>query len=177
MSLLDHGVMGDTTCWTVDARGSRLELEMRVGGLLPVRGRFTGVRGRLDVGDDLASCAVQVDVDATSLTAGSARRDAVLDRAGVLDPAAGPVITYRSRAVRAVPRGGWLVLGVLGTDRCAVPLRLEVAEPQWGPSGALLHARGEITRDEVVRLLARPGAGVLLGPVARLDLALALRPG
>jgi polyisoprenoid-binding protein YceI len=176
MTLLDHGVVGDTTCWTVDAQGSRLELEMRVGGLLPVRGRFTGVRGRLDVGDDPTGCAVRVDVDTASLTAGSARRDAVLHRAGILDPAAGPVITFRSRAVRPEPHGGWQVLGVLGTDRGEAPLRLAVAEAQRGPTCALVRARGEITRDVVLALLAHPGAGALLGPTARLDLALALRP-
>ena len=43
-------------------------------------------------------------------------------------------------------------------------------------SGATLRAYGEITREDVVRLLTRPGAAALLGPTAGLDLTLGLYP-
>ena len=176
MTLLDQLATGRR--WVVDAGRSRVELEMHVAGLVAVRGRFTRVRGHLDRPDESGEegCAVHVDVEAASLTTGSACRDAVLNAAGIIDTAAGPLITYRSRTLRPAPHGGWQVLGVIGTARCALPLRLAVGDPETTPEGVMLHGRGELSRDDVVRLVARSGAAVLMGPTATLDLTLALRP-
>jgi len=172
MTRLDHLLAGRTrgVC-TVDPAASRVELTMRVCGLLGLRGRFTDVHGHVEWDDDPARCRVHVDVDTASLTAGSARRDAVLAAAGIIDPEAGPVITFRSHSIRSDP-GGWRIDGVLGTDRCALPLRLAVGEPETLPGALRLRARGRVSRDDVVALVARPSAGVLLGPHAQLDLTL-----
>lgn len=171
---LDLDLTGSDT-WTVDGTRSCVALTMRVCGMLGLRGRFTRVRGHLERAPDAASCRVHVDVDTASLTAGSVRRDALLAAAGVIDPAAGPMITFRSHAITEHGRG-WRIGGVLGTDRCAVPLHLHAGPLEPDGDGLALRATGRVTRDEVLRLVARPGAGVLLGPEARLDLTLAVRP-
>lgn len=160
---------------TVDAAASRLELTMRIGGLLGVRGRFTRLTGHVGVDPDPRACTGAVTVDLASLTAGSPRRDAVLAAAGIVDPAAGPVVTYRSTAVTR-DAGGWRIDGVLATERAARSVRLDVDRlPDPGrPVRHLVHARGVLSRADVVALVAHPGAAPLLGREARLDLALAV---
>lgn len=162
--------------WAVDADGSRVEMAVRVCAMVGLRGRFTGVRGHVELGAGPAGCRLHVDVDTGSLTTGSARRDAVLAAAGIIDPAAGPVLTYRSHVIATDPRGGWRIDGVLGTSRCALPLRLVAAAPERLPDGLRMRARGRVTREQILRLLAAPGAGVLLGSHAQLDLTLVVRP-
>lgn len=182
MSILDHTPAGlRAGRWTVDPQRSRLELDMRVAGMVGLRGRFTGMSGHLDLGRDTGpdlgpgppGGAVFVEVETGSLTTGSGYRDRILTGAGIIDPQAGPTITYRSHTITPVG-AGWRVAGVLGTARCALPLRLAVESSRCTPTEIRLSAHGSITRDEMVRLLTRPGAAALLGPSADLDLTITL---
>lgn len=162
--------------WILAAAASRLRIETTFRGLFALRGRFTEVAGRVDVADELGDCRMQVDVAAASLTTGSATRDAMLHAAGLIDPAVGPLLRFRSR--RLVRRGAGLVVdGVIGTERGAAPVRLDVQLPRRTSGPVLaLRARGVIDRETIGALLTRPGVERLLGATARLDLTIGLRP-
>jgi len=161
--------------WTVDAAATRLELATTFRGLFGLRGRFTDAVGFLDVGAEAGGCRMRIDVAAASLTTGSAARDAMLHAAGLVDPAAGPLLRFRSR--RIVHRGPGLVVdGTVGTDRAVAPLRLAVQLPQRASGGGLtLRAYGRIGRDTIGALLTRPGVEQLLGATATVDLTVAVR--
>ncbi|HYH29674.1 MAG TPA: YceI family protein [Pseudonocardia sp.] len=161
--------------WTVDAARSRVVLDARVFGVVAVRGRFTELTGHLDVGADPLESRIAIDVHTGSLTAGNARVDTALAASGLIDPAAGPVIAYRSTGVRRAPGGGWQVAGALRTARGARPIVLRLAGPPAAVDGRMrLHARGRITRDDVAALLSRPGAAGVIGRTAELDLRVEL---
>jgi polyisoprenoid-binding protein YceI len=159
--------------WTVDT--ARLELTTTFRGLFRLRGRFTEAVGYLDVGAEVGGCRMRIDVAAASLTTGSAARDAMLTAAGLVDPAAGPLLRFRSR--RIVHRGTGLVVdGTVGTARAVAPLRLAVQLPQRAGGGLTLRAHGRIGREVIGALLTRPGVEQLLGATATVDLTVAVRP-
>ncbi|WP_232666158.1 YceI family protein [Pseudonocardia sp. TRM90224] len=159
--------------WAVRAAGSRLLLETKACGFVGVQGRFTSVAGHVDVAADPQASSIRISVATASLTSGNARRDALLDAAGLIDPEAGPYLRFRSVALRCFP-SGWEVDGLLGTARGALPLRLALAEPVATEHGVRLRASGTIARSTIDALIARPGAARLLGPSATLDLTVEL---
>ncbi|MEJ3655205.1 YceI family protein [Actinomycetes bacterium KLBMP 9759] len=159
--------------WAVRAAGSRLLLETKVCGLVGVQGRFTSVSGHVDVAADPRDSSIRISVATASLTSGNARRDALLDAAGLIDPEAGAYLRFRSVALRRVP-SGWEVDGMLGTARGARPLRLALADPVATGHGMRLRASGTVERSTIDALIARPGTARLLGPSAALDLTVEL---
>jgi polyisoprenoid-binding protein YceI len=163
--------------WRVDPSRTRLVLDTQVLGMVGVSGRFPHVSGHLDVAADPAASRIDVAVRAASLTSGSARLDALLAASGLVDPGAGPVIRYRSGPlVASCGTPLRCVDGVLATARGERSVRLTLAAAVATGAGFRLHVRGRIGRDTITELLSRPGAARLLGPEARLDLAVTLTP-
>ena len=169
-----HGL--DTGPWTVVTGRSQVLLDARVFGMIAVRGRFTEFSGQLDLTPEPLQSRIAIDVRTDSLTAGNTRVDTALAASGLVDPSAGPLISYRSTGLHRTPSGdGWQVAGVLRTARGARPIVLRLAGPPATRAGRLrLHASGRITRDDIAALLSRPGAAALIGPTAELDLRVEL---
>ncbi|GAA1836474.1 YceI family protein [Pseudonocardia ailaonensis] len=161
------------TRWTVDPTRSRLTIGTRIGGLLPVRGRFTDVAGRIRLGAAPADSRIEIAVRTGSLTSGNAATDRMLHASGLVDPAAGPVLRFRSTRLVAAD-DGWLLDGELSTERGSRPLRLGL-RCRHGAT-LLAVAGGEIDRADVGFLLARPGAEALLGARSPLDLRIEAAP-
>lgn len=65
----------------------------------PVRGEFTTATARITVADDPLESAVTATIDATSISTGSAERDAHLSSADFLDVANYPTLEYRSTGI------------------------------------------------------------------------------
>lgn len=161
--------------WAVCAAGSQVLLEAKVCGMVGVQGRFTAVSGEVEFAADPRASRIRIDVLAGSLTTGNARRDALLTAAGLIDPAAGPVIRFRSGELGWSAGSGW-VDGTLRTARGRRPIRLELDAPRSDGERMQVRARGLIRRDDIDHLLARPGCARLIGPTAELDLTVELTP-
>ena len=162
--------------WTVDPARSRLVLDARVFGRVGVQGRFTELTGHLDVAADPLDSRIRIAVPTASLTSGSRNLDTLLDASGLVDPAAGPAIRYRSAALHPpTATAGWRVTGTLSTARGGRPLGLELTRPPGVRGHRIrLHARGTVTRADIAVLLARPGAARVFGPTAQLNLRIEL---
>jgi polyisoprenoid-binding protein YceI len=163
--------------WLVDGRGSQLGVTVRVGGWATVCGRFTQVRGHVDVGVEPGECAVVAEIATASLSSGSRYWDRVLAAAGLVDTTANPLLRYRSTSVHPDGDQGWRVDGVLDTRGGAEPLAFALAGPATTSDGsARFRARGELPTTVAAALLGRAEAAALLGPTLALDLQVRVRP-
>ena len=165
--------------WLVDGRRSQLTVTVRVGGWASVRGRFAEVRGHVDLGAEPGECAVVAEIATASLTSGSSRWDRVLAAAGLVDAAANPVLRYRSTAVTTAGTGRCRVDGELDTRAGSQPLAFTLTGPDAVRGGrARFQACGALPTAVGARLLGRPEAAALVGPVLQLDLQVeVLAPG
>ena len=102
-----------------------------------VRGRFEGVSGSIVVADDPLASALDVTIEASSLTTLHPGRDADLRSSRFLDVASHATLTYRSTAISPLPGGRWLVDGVLAVRGVSRPTALVV-----DVGGAVLDSTG-----------------------------------
>lgn len=91
--------MAEATRFSLDARTLRVEFVAALGPL-PVRGRFTDVRGTLVLpGADIERASLEVTVAAGSVHTGLAMRDHHLRGSSFLDAERYPLITFASQRV------------------------------------------------------------------------------
>lgn len=156
---------------------SMLRIRTRIGGLVGVEGRFTDVHGRLEVSPE-GTVRVEIAAVAASLTTGSPRQDRLFTASGLIDPAAGPLIYYRAVLCSAVVQSGAdsAIEGTVSTRRGTRALRLTVRCSAPAGRGVRAAARGQISREDIGFLLARPGCERLLGTHAQLDLLVQAAP-
>jgi len=116
-----------------------------------VRGRFDRISGSVTVAKNPAECAVDITVDAGSLSTQNSVRDEDLRSPDFFDVAAFPVATYRGRGIRRAG-AGWVMDGSLtirGVSK-VVPLAFAfkgVAPPQKGaPSRVAFRATAATRR-------------------------------
>jgi polyisoprenoid-binding protein YceI len=97
--------------WVIDPAHSSVTFSVR-HLMSRVRGRFTEVDGRIEVGDTLESCTVTASVAAASVDTGTAMRDDDLRSAGFFDADSHPRLTFTSTVVRE-EAGRLMVVGDL----------------------------------------------------------------
>ncbi|SDP39312.1 Polyisoprenoid-binding protein YceI [Nakamurella panacisegetis] len=157
--------------WVVDAARSTLQVSVKVGPFLTVRGVFGDVTGHVDLAVDPARSRVEVSVGTSSLTSGSSCIDALLHGAGVIDCDRNPSIGFVSRALRpGVSPGSWLLDGLLATDGAVLDVILEMTEPLRRDGALVFRATGTLHSKDAVRLLSQPGVDRVLGRTMGLDL-------
>ena len=83
--------------WNIDPGHAEVGFVGRHFGLTKIRGRFTGVDGRMVIADDIASSSVEVTIDMASVTSGDQTRDDHLRSIDLFDVWNHPTAQFRSR--------------------------------------------------------------------------------
>lgn len=155
--------------WAIDAEASSLQISVKVGFLATVTGRFSDVRGHIDMADALVDSSIAVEVATGSLTSGSAHWDGVLLAAGLVDTTTNPTISFESTGITA--RGvHWLLGGLLVTERGCLPVEFQLECLGQRTDRIRFRATGAISSRDAVRLLSQPGVERLIGRTMTVDL-------
>ncbi|AKZ55083.1 hypothetical protein SAM23877_2034 [Streptomyces ambofaciens ATCC 23877] len=157
--------------WEMDPFHSAVNFTIRHLGIAKVRGRFTGVRAELFVGERVEDVRVSATVDLATIDTGNADRDAHVRASDLLDVEKRPTMTYRSTRVSGEGED-WTMEGELTIGDVTRPVTFAV---EFGGLGAMpggdgrhagFEATGEIRRSEFGLDFA-PG---LLGEVVKIQL-------
>ena len=163
--------------WVIDALRSTLQVSVKVGPFVTVRGGFADVTGHVDLAADPTRSHVDVTVATASLTSGSACMDALLHGAGVVDSARNPSIGFVSRSIRrGLQSGSWLLDGLLATDGAVLDITLDMTEPARRDQVLVFRATATLQSKDAVRLLSQPGVERVLGRTMGLDLTITAVP-
>jgi polyisoprenoid-binding protein YceI len=166
------------TTWQLDP--SHLEVGFAVRHLMisTVKGRFGKASGTVATeGDDFATAAVEVSIDAASIDTREATRDAHLRSADFFDTDRYPTLTFKSRQVRpAVGHGRYTVVGDLTIRDITREIALDVTtegfvRDPWGNDRAGFSAHGALNRKDygLVWNVALETGGVVVGDEVKLS--------
>ncbi|MEU0226047.1 YceI family protein [Streptomyces sp. NPDC006284] len=157
--------------WALDPLHSAVNFTIRHLGIAKVRGRFTGVRAELFVGERVEDVRVSATIDLATIDTGNTDRDAHVRASDLLDVEKRPTMTFRSSRVSGEGED-WTMEGELTIGDVTRPVTFAV---EFGGLGALpggdgrhagFEATGEIRRSEFGLDFA-PG---LLGEVVKIQL-------
>jgi polyisoprenoid-binding protein YceI len=117
-----------------------------------IRGRFTGVTGRILIAENFDDSRVDVTIDMASVQSGSAARDEHIKSAELFDVERFPVATFRSTDVAWDGAAGQ-VTGDLTIHGVTRTVTLEVtfegyARDPWGGDRAIFSARTKVNRED-----------------------------
>jgi polyisoprenoid-binding protein YceI len=112
--------------YELDAAHTSVEFVARHLMITKVRGRFSGVQGRITIAEDPESSHVEAEIETASLSTGNDDRDAHLRSGDFFDVEHFPTITFRSTAVRPAADGRWEVVGDLTVRDTTRPETLQV---------------------------------------------------
>jgi polyisoprenoid-binding protein YceI len=161
--------------WDIDPTHSDVSFSVRHMMVSKVRGRFSGVRGRIVTGAAVLDSSVTAEIDVTSFDTGNAQRDEHVRSADYLHAAQFPTMNYRSTGVRW--DDGLVVDGELtlhGITR-AVPLAVELTgfgPDPWGGIRAGFSATTKINRKDfgISTEVPLDGGGVVIGDTVQISL-------
>lgn len=148
-----HGVELPTPgTWTVDPGHAEVGFIGRHFGLTKVRGRFTGVDGRVEVAEDISKSTITVAIEMTTVDSGAADRDEHLRSGDFFDVANHPTATFRSMALTTDGSTG-TVHGELTIKDVTRPVTLDVcylghARDPWDNDRAVFSASATIDRED-----------------------------
>jgi polyisoprenoid-binding protein YceI len=138
--------------WEIDPGHTELAFIGRHFMLTKVRGRFTGVTGAIEVGEEPGESTAEVTIDMSSVDSGSQARDDHLRSADLFDTASHPTASFRGRAAEWQGTRG-LLAGELTVRGITRPLTLRagylghVTDP-WGGERAIFTAEGTLNRED-----------------------------
>lgn len=139
--------------WSLDPAHTGVEFAARHLGVSKVRGRFTGVDGKLFVGASLDDVRVDVSVDLSTVETGNRDRDAHLRSSDFFNVDTHPTMTFTSTGVRQ-HGDGYTLDGDLTVNGVTRPLTLEVefngveVNPFSQATQAGFSARGSLRRKD-----------------------------
>jgi polyisoprenoid-binding protein YceI len=138
--------------WEIDPAHTSAEFVGRHLMVTKVRGSFQNVSGSIVVADDPLESEVEVVIDATSLSTGSADRDGHLKSADFFDVENYPEIRFVSTSVRS-NGSSWKLEGDLTIKDVTKPVELDfefmgLVDDPWGNSKAAFSASTEILRED-----------------------------
>lgn len=144
------GQAGAST-WTMDPSHSEVEFAVKHMMIATVKGRFSGVSGRLELDEqDVTRSRVEVSIDTGSIDTRDAKRDEHLRSADFFDVANHPQMTFVSRSIERVGDRLKVVgdLTIRGTTR---EITLDVEDlgrgkDPWGGDRAAFTATGKLDR-------------------------------
>jgi polyisoprenoid-binding protein YceI len=170
--------------WDIDPGHADVAFTGRHFMVTKVRGRFTDVRGAIDVAEDMNDSRVEVTIGMGSVTSGSDARDDHLRSAELFDVDQYPEATFRSTRVDWRGDGGTVHgdLTIHGVTR-NVPLEVVfegyVRDP-WGGDRAIFSATTQVNREDfgITWNVALEAGGVLVSKDVRIsiDIETVLRP-
>jgi len=162
--------------WVIDPAHSSVTFSVR-HLMSKVRGRFTDIEGRINVGPTLAACTAQASLTASSVDTGTGMRDDDLRSARFFDADTYPTLTFTSSAV-SVREGRLNVVGELTIRDVTREVSLEAeflgldetglqGEPRIGFVG-----RTRLRRNDFGVGPAAEGGKVVLGDVVDVEVDL-----
>lgn len=166
--------------WTIDPGHAEVGFVGRHFGLTKVRGRFTGVTGHADIGEDITDSALVVTIDMATVHSGDDTRDDHLRSADLFHVEAHPQATFRATSITADGTTG-TVTGDLTIKGVTRPVALEVeyvgqAKDPWDNDRAVFSASTTINREDwglTWNMLLEAG-GLLVSKEIRLEIEVEL---
>ena len=174
-----HGqVIPAAGTWEIDPGHTDLAFTGRHFMVTKVRGRFTGVSGRVVLADDMADSSVQVDIDMASVESGSQVRDDHIRSADLFDVENHPTAHFTSTSVewrgdRGTVHGDLTIHGVTRRVPLDVSFEGHVRDP-WGGDRAVFSARTRVNREDfgITWNQALEAGGLLVSKDVQIDINL-----
>ncbi|WP_322937877.1 YceI family protein [Nocardioides bizhenqiangii] len=175
---IDGHLLPAAGTWEIDPGHTDLAFTGRHFMVTKVRGRFTGVTGAVEIGEDLRVSRVDVTIDMTSVESGSETRDEHLRSAELFDVARYPTATFQSvdvewRGTRGTVHGDLTIHGV--TRRVPLDVEFEgyVRDP-WGGDRTVFSARTRVNREDfgITWNVALEAGGVLVSKEVQIEINL-----
>ena len=164
--------------YQIDPVHSNVHFSIRHLMISNVRGAFTGVKGTVTYDpDDLASAAVQAEIDTNTIDTRDDHRDKHLKTADFFDVEKYPTITFVSRKVERVGETEFKVAGDLTIHGVTKPTTLDVEEVSseskdpWGNMRIGASAKTKINRKDFGLTYNAPleTGGLVLGDEVKLE--------
>ena len=174
----DGQVIPSAGVWEIDPGHTDLAFTGRHFMVTKVRGRFTGVSGRVVVSHDMADSSVEVDIDMASVESGSQVRDDHIRSADLFDVENHPTAHFRSTSVewlgdRGTVNGDLTIHGVTRRVPLDVVFEGHVRDP-WGGDRAVFSARTRVNREDfgITWNQALEAGGLLVSREVQIDINL-----
>ncbi|MGB9031976.1 MAG: YceI family protein [Acidobacteriaceae bacterium] len=170
-----------TTTWNIDPVHSAAEFRVRHMMISNVRGRFTGVSGKLTYDStDVAKSRVEASIDAASIDTRDPQRDTHLKSPDFFDVEKFPALTFSSSRVTRRANGSILVAGPLSIHGVTREVEFTVEGPTppvkdpWGNTRVGVTATTTIDRREFGLTFNAPleTGGVMVGEEVHITLEL-----
>ena len=174
----DGQVIPSAGVWEIDPGHTDLAFTGRHFMVTKVRGRFTGVSGRVVVAHDMADSSVEVDIDMASVESGSQVRDDHIRSADLFNVENHPTAHFRSTSVqwrgdRGTVHGDLTIHGV--TRRVPLDVVFEGhVRDLWGGDRAVFSARTRVNREDfgITWNQALEAGGLLVSREVQIDINL-----
>jgi polyisoprenoid-binding protein YceI len=172
-------VLPQTSTWNIDAAHSAAEFKVKHMMISSVRGRFTGIKGSLELDEaDVTNSRVEASLDAASINTGDPQRDAHLRSADFFDVEKFPTLSFKSTRVARSGDGELAVTGDLtihGVTRSVVFAVEGPSSPVKDPYGNIrvgLAATTKINRKDfgLIWNAALETGGILVGEEVTISL-------
>ncbi len=174
----DGQVIPAAGVWEIDPGHTDLAFTGRHFMVTKVRGRFTGVSGRVVVAHEMADSSVEVDIDMASVESGSQVRDDHIRSADLFDVENHPTAHFRSTSVewlgdRGTVNGDLTIHGVTRRVPLDVVFEGHVRDP-WGGDRAVFSARTRVNREDfgITWNQALEAGGLLVSREVQIDINL-----
>jgi polyisoprenoid-binding protein YceI len=170
-----------TSTWTIDPVHSNAEFRVRHMMIANVRGRFTGVTGKLTYNPtNISQSQVEASVDIATIDTRDPQRDTHLKSPDFFDAEKFPTMTFRSTRVTRHSNGSVAVAGPLTIHGVTKEVEFEVEGPTppikdpWGNTRIGVNATTKIDRREYGLNFnaALETGGVLVGEEVHITLEL-----
>ena len=167
-----------TTTWAIDPSHSLVEFGVKHMMFATVKGRFAGVRGRIDLNEaDPAQSSVEVEIDAASIDTRDEKRDAHLRSADFFDAESHPVLTFKSTRVEPAGPDKLRITGDLTIRGITREVTLDATVngrgvTPWGNEVAGYSAETQINRKDygLGWNAALESGGVLVGDTVKISI-------
>ena len=174
----DGHVIPAAGVWEIDPGHTDLAFTGRHFMVTKVRGRFTGVSGRVAIAHDIHDSSVEVDIDMASVESGSQVRDDHIRSADLFDVENHPAAHFRSTSVqwrgdRGTVHGDLTIHGV--TRRVPLDVVFEGhVRDLWGGDRAVFSARTRVNREDfgITWNQALEAGGLLVSREVQIDINL-----
>ena len=137
--------------WALDKAHSSVSFVARHLMVTKVRGSFHAYDGKIEVAENPADTAIDIEIEASSVTTGSPDRDGHLISPDFFDVAKYPTLRFVSTDIRQ-RHGDWEIVGDLTIKDITKPVTLDVAfhgteTNPWGKTIAAFTATAEVDRE------------------------------